>query len=953
MTMIFIRKPYMNIAILLCLVLLLAQAASAQSAQTTSTKFEGTAWSDFVSDDGEDKGAKAVCADNDIDNDNDGLIELCYLEDVNAMRNNNRGTSLIRDSKTFSDGCGGGEDGDECFGYELVRDLDFSNDDSYESTSTNNVKVNWTMGEGWQPIGTIFNNFNSIFEGNGHTISSLRIKRPDANYVGLFGRTNNGSKISNIGLLNVSIRGIGDTGGLVGDSRGSIANSYTSGSVHGKFRTGGLVGDSRGNSITNSYASGSARGKFYIGGLVGQNNGNSIANSYATGFVKGRSFIGGLVGWNNNNIANSYASGSVGGSSSVGGLVGFRNGAVSRSYWNKDTSMGLSDSDRTGKTTAQLRSPTTATGIYSKWSTDNWDFDTTREYPALKYAQACGDSQQPVCGTLLRGQRNNQPRIISPTSKTEILITPNDAGTTKTISVTVSDNDIGDKVTVLLSAEDEEQNLVEFGTTKAEVLPNGNTDRGINEDLSIRVPQVLTSGMTTLRLVAEDDSGFGNAMSEPVLFKVRVIANTPPTITPIPNIVLLDGTNTTLNVVIQDADGDALSVRLDSSDSTVATATIVATSGVNRTLKITGSSTGTAVITVTASDNEGGSAEEMFTILVDAEPTGTVTISFEDINDDEWQLRAISSVMDANDIAETNYQWFKDNAPILGATTNTYTIPNDNDGRAGGTEYKVDVTFVDNIGQVTTLSDVYTVVNEAPVIMSVMPAKPNYEEGERVLVTTDASDANHDSLIYTWSVTQGAADLNEFDEVSEGATLSFKVPADWIDNPSTATGVTETLQLEIAVTEMRDGGETTTQTAEVVVAKVNNGVSATSSPKIERTENDMGQTVLVLETGTDTQAIADDPDGNTTSPIKYQWQWCRSPCSPSSWAAISGATANTYTIPESISGTPVMDNDRFRIGLSYTDGQGYSETIFSDTQATSASADLRVRTKVFLEGPLE
>ena len=41
------------------------------------------------------------------------------------------------------------------------------------------------------------------------------------------------------------------------------------------------------------------------------------------------------------------------------------------------------------------QSPTTATGIYSGWSTDNWDFGTNKQYPALK-----GDD-----GTLLAGQR--------------------------------------------------------------------------------------------------------------------------------------------------------------------------------------------------------------------------------------------------------------------------------------------------------------------------------------------------------------------------------------------------------------------------------------------------------------------------------------------------------------------------------------------------------------------
>ena len=222
--MVSIHKTYTNLALLLCLTLLLAQTASAQ--------FTGRTWSQF-SVNGEVVGAKAVCDDDDRDNDDDGLIELCHLEDVDAMRHQPDGSGYKEsdddDDDKITTGCKSGG----CIGYELVRDLDFDDDDSYESTSTNNVKVNWTTGEGWQPIGTSSENFNSIFEGNGHTISNLMINKPNTDDVGLFGKTSDSSKISNIGLLNVQIDGNFHVGGLVGQNNGSIANSYATGSVAG------------------------------------------------------------------------------------------------------------------------------------------------------------------------------------------------------------------------------------------------------------------------------------------------------------------------------------------------------------------------------------------------------------------------------------------------------------------------------------------------------------------------------------------------------------------------------------------------------------------------------------------------------------------------------------------------------------------------------------------------
>ena len=284
-----------------------------------------------------------ACNTPDVDDDNDRLIEICYLEDLNAIRMTNRSAS----------GC----PSNGCVGYELVRDLDFNDSASY-SSATNRTR--WTTRAGWQPIGNSRNPFRERFDGNGYTISGLMIKRRGSNYIGLFGRTRGRAEITRIGLLNVRIRGNNSVGGLVGENEGSIANSYATGSVSGNEDVGGLVGENEG----------------------------SIANSYATSSVSGSEDIGGLVGYSEGTITNSYATGSVSGSEDVGGLVGSNEGTITNSYWDINTS-GITRGGRNqGKTTMELQSPTAATGIYRRWSTEVWDFGTSNQYPVLKSRQS-------------------------------------------------------------------------------------------------------------------------------------------------------------------------------------------------------------------------------------------------------------------------------------------------------------------------------------------------------------------------------------------------------------------------------------------------------------------------------------------------------------------------------------------------------------------------------------
>jgi filamentous hemagglutinin family protein len=233
----------------------------------------------------------------------------------------------------------------------------------------NNLSANYVLGasldatnvNSWTPLGTdgashvlnSGNGFSGIFDGLGNTISNLTISLPGSSDVGLFGYSS--GMIRNIGLVNVTAYGLGNTGTLVGFNAGSISNSYSSaGFVYGDGYNiddfdagpgnfGGLVGVNRG-SINNSYTTGYVYGvrnqypllpATPVGGLVGLNYG-SISKSYSTSTVQGGCWVGGLVGINAGSISESYATGTVGiqvgEATDVGGLVGSNYGPITNSY---------------------------------------------------------------------------------------------------------------------------------------------------------------------------------------------------------------------------------------------------------------------------------------------------------------------------------------------------------------------------------------------------------------------------------------------------------------------------------------------------------------------------------------------------------------------------------------------------------------------------------------------
>lgn len=113
---------------------------------------------------------------------------------------------------------------------------------------------------GFAPVGNDTTQFTGTFDGLNHTISNLYINRPSQDYVGLFGYTDSGSSVSNVGLVGGSVTGYYNVGGLVGYNLGDIANSFTTGAVSGNKPVGGLVGENYGGNIDNSYATGTING---------------------------------------------------------------------------------------------------------------------------------------------------------------------------------------------------------------------------------------------------------------------------------------------------------------------------------------------------------------------------------------------------------------------------------------------------------------------------------------------------------------------------------------------------------------------------------------------------------------------------------------------------------------------------------------------------------------------
>ena len=248
-----------------------------------------------------------------------------------------------------------------------------------------------------------------------------------------------------------------------------------------------------------------------------------------------------------------------------------------------------------------------------------------------------------------------------------------------------------------------------------------------------------------------------------------------------------------------------------------------------------------------------------------------------------------------------SYQWLADDADIQDATGSTYTLTDDDVGKA----ISVRVTFTDNAGNEESLT------SEATAEVEARPNSPatgaptisgTAQVGETLTADTspiaDEDGLENVSYSYQWIRSDNGADTDISGETDSTYTL---VLAD----------LGKTIEVQVTFTDDDDNAETLTSVAtEPVSAAANN--PATGVPTISGTVQ-VGEALTA-----DTSGIT-DADGLTNVTFSYQWL--------ADDADIGGETASTYTLSDDDVGKVI------KVKVTFTDNAGNEESLTSEATA--------------------
>ncbi len=281
-------------------------------------------------------------------------------------------------------------------------------------------------------------------------------------------------------------------------------------------------------------------------------------------------------------------------------------------------------------------------------------------------------------------------------------------------------------------------------------------------------------------------------------------------------------------------------------------------------------------------------------------PTGSVTITGT-VTEDQT-LTATNTLADADGLGTLKYQWQQSSngtawTNISDATNTSLTLGDPLVGKY----VRVQVSYTDGHGTPETVNSSATTkvanINDAPT--GSVTLNGTVTEDQTLTATNTLADADGlGTLKYKW---QQTTDGTKWDDIS-GAT-----------NTSLTLGdgqVGKYVRLQVSYTDGNGTLETVNSSPTAKVANVND----TPTGSVTFTGN-----AVTNETLTATNTLA-DADGLGT--LSYQWQQTTD---GKTWTNINGATNSSLLLTDAFAGNKV------RVGVSYTDGNGTLEKVYSST----------------------
>jgi len=267
--------------------------------------------------------------------------------------------------------------------FRMISDIAFAEEDFAPGGAFYNEGI------GWEPIGgyrgTIPDDpFTGVFDGDGHTITGLRISydiypNDQVLYIGLIGYAS-GATIQNLHMAESSItlapnsptinsttchrigsivgaakddsvvtncrnsgtvsspgKSASYTGGVAGAAE-YISKCWNTGAIDGGY-AGGVVGAVSYGEIANCWNTGAVTGISYAGGITGEAGSSTVTDCYNTGPVTGTERVGGITGWlfdsgrSDASVLRCYNTGNVTGTEFAGGIVGEFACSPNPYYW--------------------------------------------------------------------------------------------------------------------------------------------------------------------------------------------------------------------------------------------------------------------------------------------------------------------------------------------------------------------------------------------------------------------------------------------------------------------------------------------------------------------------------------------------------------------------------------------------------------------------------------------